>query len=171
MNNDLNIQIQELSKIVLLSYIAEQIVNNNSEQFVQYPKLRESLDFCWEWIEQKEVDIDKIYEFLDDEDENDLVGYMLYSKEEIEKKELSALLGIVSYISYNILTIKKEPIPQFLEIDEEYYNSLMNDMSTLNISNYDTEIINKIIKYCENQISMKKEHFNRTEFEKYLRIG
>ena len=55
MNNDLNIQIQELSKIVLLSYIAEQIVNNNSEQFVQYPKLRESLDFCWEWIEQKEV--------------------------------------------------------------------------------------------------------------------
>lgn len=75
---------EALSKVILLAYIGEKTATNISDVTEQYPKVKESLDFCWKWIEKREVNEEKIYEFLDDED--DLVGYMLFAKDETEKK-------------------------------------------------------------------------------------
>ena len=155
---------EALSKVILLVYIGEKTATNISVLTEQYPKVREALDFCWKWIEKREVNEEKIYEFLDDEDEDDLVGYMLFANDEIEKKELAVILGVVSYISSYILSTNKLPIPQFLlESDEKYYDLIINDVVALNISDCDREYMNRIAEYCDSKIALNGLSFSKSE--------
>ena len=95
----------------------------------EYPKIRVAMDFCEKWIKEKEADISLIYDILDDEDEDDLVGYSISANDVNLKGYLSIILRVVSYISYDILVENNEPIPQFLSgVDEEYYDSILEDM-------------------------------------------
>lgn len=39
----------------------------------EYPKIREAIDYCWEWLEGKKVNEGRIYEFLQTWDAKKLV--------------------------------------------------------------------------------------------------
>lgn len=154
----------ELCKVVLLAYIGEKIVANMNVEKEEYPKIRGAIDFCWKWIESKQVDEERIYEFLDDEDEDDLVGYMLYANNEKDKKEYAVILGVVSYVSLNILINNKSPIPQFLlGTDDKYYDLVITDVIELNITDCMKENISKVTKYCENKIAKNDLVFVKSE--------
>lgn len=144
----------EFCKIVLLAYLGEKVVANMGNKG-KYPKVREALDFCWKWIERKDADEGKIYEFLDDEDEDDLLNYILSASEEKERKEYGIILGVVSYISLNILITNKLPIPQFLSgVDDNYYDLIISDVIHLNIVNCMKKDMELVIKYCEDKIAI-----------------
>ena len=139
---------KEINKVVLLAYIGEMIVNNINREDEKYIKVRETMDFCWKWIEEQSAEIWEIYDFLDNEDEDDLVNYYLTVSEN-EKKEYGVILGVVSFIAYNIMIDNQEPIPQFLGgIDEEYYNQIIEEAIQLNILDSSGNFENKIIDYC-----------------------
>lgn len=143
----------EFCKIVLLAYLGENVVANMDNKG-KYPKVREALDFCWKWIEEKEADEGKIYEFLDDEDEDDLMNYILSASEEKERKEYGIILGVVSYISLNILLTNKLPIPQFLSgVDDNYYDVVISDVIQLNMDNCMKKDMEVLIKYCEDKMA------------------
>ena len=149
---------KELYKIILLAYIGEKVVNKMNKEDEKYIKVRDAMNFCWQWIENHEVESERIYEFLDDEEEDDLVFYVITAKE--EKKEYEIILGVVSYIAFNIIVTNKEPIPQFLsETDEAYYNSIIEDAIQLGVIDYDGQNMNRIVQYCsekENEICFVK---------------
>lgn len=155
---------KELCKVILLTYIGEKVVINMNNEKKEYPKIREALNFCWKWIESKQVDEEKIYELLDDEDEDDLVGYMLYANNERDKKEYVVILGILSYVSHHILTNNKSPIPQFLSgTDDKYYDWVIADVIKLNITDCTKETMIKVTKYCQDKISKNDLIFTKHE--------
>ncbi len=154
----------KLCKIIVLAYIGEKIVLKMNKETEEYPKVRDSLDFCWKWIENKQADEEQIYEFLDDEDENDLVGYMIYANNVEDKKLYGVILGVVSYISHNVLETNKLPIPQFLSAtDDKYYNLLINDVVNMQLVDCNKESFDKIIKYCRDKISKNDLIFGKAE--------
>lgn len=154
----------ELCKVILLAYIGEKIVTNIDNEKEEYPKIREAIDFCWQWIEVKEVDEERIFEFLDDEDENDLVGYMLYANNDKDKKEYAIILGVVSYIALNILTNNKSTIPQFLSgTDDKYYDLLINDIIGFNTTYCTKEDMSEITEYCKAKIIKNNLIFTKSE--------
>ncbi len=157
-------QNEEVCKLVLLAYIGEKIANSIDNRKEEYFKIREALNFCWKWIENKQVDEEKIYEFLDDEEGDDLVYYYtLSTNTERERKEYGVILGIVSYISLDILEANKLPIPQFLSgIDENYYDLIISDVIQLNIANCMKENINEVIEYCKDKIAKKDLMFTKS---------
>lgn len=121
----------KVDKLTLLLNLAENSADNLKcyVKIEEYPKIRVAMDFCEKWIKEKDAEISLIYELLDDEDEDDLVGYSVHVNDVKAKKDLSIILRVVSYISYDILVENNEPIPQFLDgVDEEYYNLLIKDM-------------------------------------------
>lgn len=153
----------ELCKIVLLAYIGEKIVTNIDNEKI-YLQIRNALDFCWKWVESKQADEEKIFKFLDDEKEEDLVGYMLSADNEKDKKVYGIILGVVSYISHNILETNKSPIPQFLEgTDNKYYNCIISDVVQCNIIDNVKEKMSEVIKYCEDKIVKKHFLFAKSE--------
>ena len=146
---------KEINKVVLLAYIGEIIVNKINKKAEKYIRVREAMNFCWKWIEDQSAEIWDIYDFLDNEDEDDLVNYYLTVSEN-EKKEYGVILGVVSFISYNIMIDNQEPIPQFLGgIDEEYYNQIIEEAIQLNIIDSSGNLENKIIDYCSKKENEK----------------
>ena len=155
---------KDMCKIVLLAYIGENIVEDMSNEKAEYRKVRKALDFCWKWIEDRQVNEELIYEFLDDEDEDDLVGYMIYENNAIEKKKYGVILGIVSCVSVNVLESNKSPIPQFLSgTDDRYYELLMKDINELGMFTHFKEKMDKVYKYCINKVKNNDLQFTKLE--------
>lgn len=150
-------------RVILLAYIGEKVVTDiNNEK--NYSFIRNALDYCWKWIESKQAEEEKIFEFLDDEEEEDLVGIMLFANNEKEKIKYGIILGVVSYISYHILEVNKSPIPQFLEgIDERYYNCIISDVVQWNLIDNIEEKKNRITQYYEDKVKEKNYMFLKSQ--------
>lgn len=119
----------EKEKLGYLVECAEQILAELDVQNPEYLKIKASIEFCRSWIDGSSVDEEQIYEFLDDEDEDDLVGYYIAAASPKDKTELGIILGVVSCISTAVLEENKSPIPQFLGgVDEQYYEAVLRDI-------------------------------------------
>lgn len=153
----------EWCRVILLAYIGEKVVTDiNNEK--SYPLIRNALDYCWKWIESKQAEEEKIFEFLDDEEEEDLVGFMLFANNDEEKIKYGIILGVVSYISCHILKTNKSPVPQFLEgTDNRYYNCIISDVVQWNLIDNIEEKKNRIIQYYENKVEEKNYMFLKSE--------
>lgn len=154
----------EWCRVILLAYIGERVVTDIHFE-KNYTKIRNALDYCWRWIESKQAEEESIFEFLDDEEEDDLVGYMLFANNEKEKIKYGIILGVVSYISHHILETNKSPIPQFLEgtTDDKYYNYIISDVVQWNMVDNIEEKKNRIIKYYEKKVEKKQLVFVKSE--------
>ena len=154
---------------IILGYIAEKTFIKMEKEMKEYGKVKEALDFCWNWIENKEADIDNVYNFLDDPEEDDLVFCVISAKDEKEKKALEIILGVVSYISLSMLEREKEPIPQFLEeIDMHYFDSIVADAITLNIIDDKKKLVDKITSYYQTDIIQEKKDIRKNDIMKIV---
>lgn len=154
---------------VILGYIAEKTFIEIKKEMKEYRIVREALDFCWDWIENEEVDIENVYRFLDDPEEDDLVFCVISAKNEKEKKLLEIILGVVSYISLNMLEKEKEPIPQFLdEIDMQYFESIVDDAFILNIIDDKKNVLEEITNYCQGSIIQEKKSITKKDIMKIV---
>ena len=89
---------------------------------------------------------------------------MIYAKNEKDKKEYSVILEVVSYISYNILTNNKSPIPQFLSgTDNKYYELIIDKVIKLNITDCTKENLIKVTEYCQDKIDKNDLKFVKSE--------
>lgn len=119
----------EREKLRYLIESAEMIAADIAVQKAEYYKVNEAITFCRDWLEEFAVDEALIYELLDDEDEDDLVGYYLGAETELVKLKLGIILGVFSCVAVAVLYENKSPIPQYLGgIDKEYYEAVLMDV-------------------------------------------
>lgn len=117
--------------------VAEKILLEMNIWKTEYPKMKDAVAFCRNWIDGAVVEEERIYEFLDDEDEDDLVGYYIGADNEEDKGKFGIILDVVSCVAAAVLEENKSPIPQFLSgVDATYYEAVVRD-----VRNYD-------IMYC-----------------------
>lgn len=108
--------------------VAEKIVLETKSSQTEYPRMKDAVAFCRNWINGDSVEEERIYEFLDDEDEDDLVGYYTGADNETDKEKLGIILGVVSCVAASVLEENKSPIPQFLGgVDAAYYEAVVRD--------------------------------------------
>ena len=79
--------------LAVLVKVAEKIISKIEIQTEIYPKIRDAVVFCRNWIDDMPVEEELIYELLDDEDENDLVGYYVNAENE-KDKSIEIRLGV-----------------------------------------------------------------------------
>lgn len=115
--------------LAALVSVAEKIVLETKSSQTEYPKMKDAVAFCRAWIDGDSVEEERIYEFLDDEDEDDLVGYYTGADNEADKEKLGIILGVVSCVAVSVLEENKSPIPQFLGgVDAVYYEAVVRDV-------------------------------------------
>lgn len=114
--------------LVALVRVAEKIVSETNIQRPEYSKVKDAVTFCRNWLDGDSVEEERIYEFLDDEDEDDLVGYYTGADNEADKEKFGIILGVVSCVAASVLEENKSPIPQFLGgVDAAYYEAVVRD--------------------------------------------
>ena len=119
----------EREKLRYLIESAEMIAADITVQKAEYYKVKEAVTFCREWLDGFSVDDYLIFELLDDEEEDDLVGYYVGATTEHVKLMLGIILGVFSCVAVAVLDENKTPVPQYLEgIDKEYYEAVWRDV-------------------------------------------
>lgn len=139
----------EYKKIVILLGIGEKIVenlkHNDGYNFCKY-----ALNLCWEWIEDKQDVIEKMYDCLDSPDEIDFTYYEDVAEEQNEKNVYRNMFNILAYVTKRVSIINKIEKPQYLDyISEDFYDEFIKDI-TSTYNNID-DIIDKMREYCDNQ--------------------
>lgn len=155
-------------KEILLAYEADRLllkvrnVNNKGYEFIS-----KAIDYCWEWIEKRQVNLYDMLNIIEPEDGYDVLYYIdEFIKDENERKIYHEFFHIVVFIGGRALSYERYSIPYYFE--EIYYEADHFDKIVNHILKIDPEVENhwkdvlKFLKEKRGNMAISIEWFKKS---------
>ncbi|ORX76933.1 hypothetical protein BCR32DRAFT_295929 [Anaeromyces robustus] len=127
-------------KEILLAYEADKLllkvkdVNNKDYIFIS-----NAVDYCWKWIERRQVDLNNMLDILDSEDGYDISYYVNEFERDEKKQEVyDNFFNIILFIGGRAISYEGYSIPYYF--DEIYYDPKFWDKIVTNILKIDPDL-------------------------------
>lgn len=137
----------EDAKVVYLLSLCDLIIDNISRSD-GYKVAVESLEKCWEWVKFKNIEAYKLYLYLENIDDIDVITYMQL-EDDVDRERVWICIGnALAYIIWEAYQYEEEKfLPQTIEsVDYETIESFMKNFNQVNIDN---SLADKLLNYLE----------------------
>lgn len=135
------------AKVVYLLILSDLIIDNisNSEG---YKVAVESLEKCWEWLNNKNIKAYNLYLYLENMDEIDVMTYMQIEKDIYRERVWICIGNALAYTIWEAYQYEKEKfLPQTIEsVDYETIESFTTNFSQVYADN---SLADKLLRYLE----------------------
>ncbi|MFC9777511.1 Imm6 family immunity protein [Paenibacillus chitinolyticus] len=135
------------AKVVYLLSLSELIIGKISTS-EGYEVAVESIEKCWEWVKFKNIEAYKLYLYLENMDETDVMTYMQFEKDSYKEKVWICLANALAYIIWEAYQYEKEKfLPQTIESVD--YETVENFLITFNEVYLIDSLAEKLLHYFE----------------------
>ncbi|XEC94343.1 Imm6 family immunity protein [Paenibacillus tarimensis] len=140
--NQLSSDAQVVFLLILSSKIIDIISTSDG-----YQEAKEALEVCWNWVENKDVSGDSIYEYLDNGDETGLLIQMQYEKDEQKVNVWNCVVDAIAFTNWKAYQNDGEKyLPAPIEaVDEDLINHFITSFNLVDSS--DASIIERVENY------------------------
>ena len=159
------IDICEDGKVVMALWIAESAIIVIDKKEKEYHFCRETIDWCWEWLINKNISIYDLYGRIAS-DETNLLDIVMNTQEKDPKlsDQYDIILVNVSYVTWQAFTYDEdvygypEDLNEMNDEDfEEFINKLIED-KIIEKSTYESLLYYLKENYCEeNKVAIKEK--------------
>ena len=143
--NRLSEEAKEIYLLQLCEVLVEKLAN-----CAGYEIAVQAIEKCYEWIEEKSIDGDELYFYLENVDENDIMTYMQIDKNEANEAIWMCIANSLSYIIKAAYQFEKqEYMPETIEcVDEETIESFFDNIAkAFNGSLFADEFLEYILNF------------------------
>lgn len=141
-------EISNYEKDILAVYIADIVVEILKFQD-GYNYCKKYIEICWDWVEQKEIELDELLDCLDSPSGNDLAYYVANEISDKYRIAYDIILQAVSYITTKVMVCENYELPEYLEeIDDEYWEAMIE--SALKLVEDLEKKIESVLSYFDN---------------------
>lgn len=135
------------AKVVYLLSLTDLIIDDISKSD-GYKVAVESLEKCWEWVKFKNIEAYKLYLYLENMDETDVMTYMQF-EDDVNRERVWICIGnALAYTIWEAYQYEKEKfLPQTIEsVDYETIESFITNFNQVYVNN---SLADKLLNYLE----------------------
>jgi hypothetical protein len=135
------------AKVIYLLSLYELIIDKISKS-EGYEVALESFGKCWEWVEFKNIEAYKLYLYLENTDEEDVITYMQFEEDSAREKVWICLANALAYTIWEAYQYEKEKfLPQTIESVD--YETVDHFLATFNQVYVIDSLADKLLHYFE----------------------
>lgn len=135
------------AKVVYLLSLSDLIISNISSS-EGYEVAIESLEKCWDWVNNKNIKAYNLYLYLENMDETDVMTYMQFQDDINKEKVWICIANALAYTVWAAYQYEKEKfLPQTIEsVDYETIESFITNFNQVYMN---SNLSDKLLHYLE----------------------